>query len=626
MQKIWLKLLGLLMVLNLAMAQVSMGESVDFYGNLISYRVPSYSFTKGLGFEAKYYSEVSSALNRVLVLMDARPNIELAYDEGVYYPMAVFDNEGHAFIIYGVDFIAEVLKGGEEADWVLMTILAHEVGHHARSHIRMLQFASSLSTAEHRTFELEADEFAGYMLCKLGATEAQTQLAYQNYTSDASTSQHPSKESRLINARAGWVRAKEQGICGGNLAGAPPPIQENPVGSDRLNPPQNQPAAPTLNQPAISSARSVPDGRQPITRNADWTPVVGEFDGVRMVLVPVGAYLMGSEDIDMRLCEGGCSKSWYENEKPQHLQEIKEPYWLDQTEVTREAYQRCISAGKCTATPANEYSTDDEHPINQVTWIEAKAYCEWRGSRLPTEVEWEYAARGPDGLRFPWGNDYEVHKVNGRDAGYKIKAVGSYPEGASWVGALDMSGNVWEWVSSQYKAYPYLASDGREQEAGSNVRVMRGGSSRMLLFSSVLRIGSRVGSMRMGNGSGFLLCPFRTFASSAVYKPTSSNSISYSQCVKWSSTSNRNADWTPVVQEFTGTRMVLVPVGSFNMGSEQPENDREMPVHRQDINAPYWLDETEVTREAYENVSVKINAQQRQRTFIQPLEISPLTE
>ncbi|MEZ4632903.1 MAG: formylglycine-generating enzyme family protein [Deinococcales bacterium] len=202
---------------------------------------------------------------------------------------------------------------------------------------------------------------------------------------------------------------------------------------------------------------------QTVTRNAGWTPMVQEFNGTRMVLVPVGSFNMGSEQ--------------YDSEKPVHRQEIKAPYWLDETEVTREAYESCVRAGACSSTPANNYSTSGNQPINSVTWPQAKGYCEWRGARLPTEVEWEYAARGPDDLTYPWGNTYDASKANGGDSGEgKTKAVRSYDGGKSWVGAYDLSGNVWEWLSTKYQSYPYLSSDGREQDIESDMRVLRGGS------------------------------------------------------------------------------------------------------------------------------------------------------
>lgn len=115
-----------------------------------------------------------------------------------------------------------------------------------------------------------------------------------------------------------------------------------------------------------------------------------------------------------------------------------------------------------------------------MTWFEAFAYCRWRGGRLPTEAEWEWAARGPDNRVYPWGNTFDAKRVIYRDnSGGKTAVVNANTrqDGPSWVGAIDMSGNVWEWVSSQYQPYPYHSEDGRESlRNDKEARVLRGGS------------------------------------------------------------------------------------------------------------------------------------------------------
>jgi formylglycine-generating enzyme required for sulfatase activity len=127
----------------------------------------------------------------------------------------------------------------------------------------------------------------------------------------------------------------------------------------------------------------------------------------------------------------------------------------------------------------------EQHPVVNVSWHDAVAYCNWladvtgKAYRLPSEAEWEKGARGSGGRIFPWGNQWISAASNGREGGKgDTTPAGAYPEGASPYGTLDMAGNVWEWTSSVYKAYPYDSEDGREDlKAADDVRrVLRGGA------------------------------------------------------------------------------------------------------------------------------------------------------
>jgi formylglycine-generating enzyme required for sulfatase activity len=171
-----------------------------------------------------------------------------------------------------------------------------------------------------------------------------------------------------------------------------------------------------------------------------------------MVYVPAGCFMMGSE-------------YGSDDEKPVH-EVCLDAFWMDRTEVTNAQY----------GSPG--YFSGDDHPRDSMTWFNARDFCESRGTRLPTEAEWEYAARGPEGWKFPWGNEFVAENtVYSGNSDSQTADVGSRLGGASWVGALDMSGNVWEWVSSLYQAYPYSASDGRESNTDiSSARVLRGGA------------------------------------------------------------------------------------------------------------------------------------------------------
>jgi formylglycine-generating enzyme required for sulfatase activity len=202
----------------------------------------------------------------------------------------------------------------------------------------------------------------------------------------------------------------------------------------------------------------------PVTANEQWEgkQVIQEINGVEMVLVPAGCFMMGSTDSQAEI-----------NEQPVHEQCFEAPFWIDRYEVTNAQF----AAFAGVAGRASNW-TEGDRPRESITWFEARDYCEKRGARLPTEAEWEYAARGPDNLLYPWGNDFVGdHVVYGENSGGETAPVGSRPAGDSWVGAADMSGNVWEWVSTLYQDYPYVAEDGREDTNNSTyVRVLRGGS------------------------------------------------------------------------------------------------------------------------------------------------------
>ena len=204
-----------------------------------------------------------------------------------------------------------------------------------------------------------------------------------------------------------------------------------------------------------------------------------------MVLVPGGEFFMGStrEEVDRAIaeCKGtgvpesNC-KEWHERELPRHRLNL-DAFHIDRHEVTNAQFARFIQAGNNAQGDWRQYASGkDQHPVVNVTWHDAVAYCKWAGKRLPTEAEWEKAARGTDGRRYPWGETWEPSRANGNMTVKTTTPVGSYPTGTSPYGIHDMAGNVWEWVSSLYRPYPYAATDGREDLTGSERRVGRGGS------------------------------------------------------------------------------------------------------------------------------------------------------
>jgi formylglycine-generating enzyme required for sulfatase activity len=199
---------------------------------------------------------------------------------------------------------------------------------------------------------------------------------------------------------------------------------------------------------------------------------IAEVDEAPLVFVPAGEFPMGSDEADVEA---------ESDEKPQHPLSL-DAYWLDQTEVTHARYTRCVEAGGCTApVHAAAYQQPEyaDHPVSGVTWFQAGEYCQWAGRRLPTEAEWEKAARGPAGFLYPWGDtppDDKLLNFGGRVG--DTTEVGSYPEGASPYGALDMAGNVWEWVSDGYDPTYYAQSPTANPPGGTsaNQKVVRGGA------------------------------------------------------------------------------------------------------------------------------------------------------
>jgi len=170
-----------------------------------------------------------------------------------------------------------------------------------------------------------------------------------------------------------------------------------------------------------------------------------------------------------------------DDEKPVHTVYLAQ-YSIAKYETTNAQYVECVNAGKCTVPKCDEYKKSGKanHPVVCIDWTQAKSYCEFAGKRLPTEAEWEKAARGTDGRTYPWGNQPITKELANYWASKIMDTtpVGSYPSGASPFGVLDMAGNVCEWTSSDNKAYPYIANDGRESNdiIGNNSKVFRSGA------------------------------------------------------------------------------------------------------------------------------------------------------
>jgi len=204
--------------------------------------------------------------------------------------------------------------------------------------------------------------------------------------------------------------------------------------------------------------------------------------GSPMVEIPAGPFIMGSD-------------SGPADERPAHVVNLR-VFAIDRLPVTNMQFAEFLqNAGLTGSRGERFYDHDDpdarihrrknrwladagaeQHPVVEASWSGARAYCEWRNAKLPTEAEWEKAARGSDGRRYPWGNQTpDTRRARFAAGWHDTAAVDAHPAGASPYGVLDMAGNAWEWVSSAYRPYPYQADDGREDPTTGAVRATRGG-------------------------------------------------------------------------------------------------------------------------------------------------------
>lgn len=221
-------------------------------------------------------------------------------------------------------------------------------------------------------------------------------------------------------------------------------------------------------QPPPPTPTSAPTAIPPTAAPGVTASPVPAAPAVQTVDVPAGSFTMGSDT-------GG------PDSKPAHKVDVP-AFQMDKFEVTNSAFKAFVDATsyktdaeKTGDKPWSAYAAGkDNHPVVKVSWNDATAYCKWAGERLPTEAEWEKAARGTDGRSYPWGNDWDPKKVNGKDSGIRgTTAVGSYPDGASQVGVMDMGGNVWEWTSTTADHYP--GNTTQSKLYGKDQYVVRGG-------------------------------------------------------------------------------------------------------------------------------------------------------
>ena len=395
-------------------------------------------------------------------------------------------------------------------------------------------------------------------------------------------------------------------------------------------------AQPTAGKMPTTTTIALPTAGSANTGSGTENVMVSDKDGMVQILVPAGEFEMGAE---------GTS----EDETPVHTVFL-DTFVIDQTEVTQGMFAVFVTdtgyqtdaekegwgwvypgsdnweqvdgvTWRLPQGPADEANTDqDDHPAVMVSWNDAAAYCDWAGRRLPTEAEWEKAARGADGRVYPWGSqDPEDTMLNMADSnlvvswadaelddGYTFTApAGSYPQGASPYGALDMSGNVWEWTADWYGEDYYESSSASNPTGPSSgeFRVLRGGgwSSNTIGARSAYRNAFMPDYRDDNNG----------FRCAAVYvEPAPVKTAPPTRIPVAVITQIRTALpavplTAPTVQaiaphgtmasEADGMILVNVPAGEFVMGSRDHGSDSEQqPAHTVYLDS-FWIDATEVT-------------------------------
>jgi len=247
----------------------------------------------------------------------------------------------------------------------------------------------------------------------------------------------------------------------GKVASETPPPVAVPTLMEVLPTPTPLPPPSTPSHAPIASATPGAAGSTPVPAKA-----AAEMP---MVAIPDGEFVIGNDAGD-------------DDEKPAHKVAVA-AFEMDKFEVTNELFQAFVEdtgylseaekAGE--RTTWRTYAADKpKHPVVIVTWNDAVAYCQWCGKRLPTEAEWETAARGTEAYIYPWGNEWADGKANTEESGYRgTTIVGSFPGGASPYGVMDMAGNVSEWTADWFEAYP--GSTYQSAYFGKKYRVIRGG-------------------------------------------------------------------------------------------------------------------------------------------------------
>jgi len=222
-------------------------------------------------------------------------------------------------------------------------------------------------------------------------------------------------------------------------------------------------------------------GSKPVTATSGSTAPAADVALDVMVLIPAGAFIMGSNDVDAsgKSQESGFDEPLYLNEHPKR-KVVVNAFYIDKYEVTSGQFKKYLRKLRKYTDAQIDMLIErlqlqqDNLPVRNITWFKADEYCRAAGKRLPSEAEWEKAARGTDGREYPWGNEWHAEYLNGGQGESDLTPVGSYEDGKSPYGIYDMAGNVMEWTADWYEAYP--GAEYQSSNYGKKHRVARGGS------------------------------------------------------------------------------------------------------------------------------------------------------
>jgi serine/threonine protein kinase len=266
----------------------------------------------------------------------------------------------------------------------------------------------------------------------------------------------------LFALGGGYWLLTTPGILSPVSTSTPPQVLPSPteIPSTATLPPTIMPTTTPTEEASLPTETPIPDE-------------IRDIKNVPMRLIPAGEFTMGSDDTG--------------DVGSRPAQEVYvDAFYMDKFEVTNEMYDACVYAVECRrpqqggSATRNTYFANPVYasfPVLYVDWKMANAYCEWRGARLPTEAEWEKAARGTDARLYPWGNDEpDCNLANHVGCIADTTPVDQHEDGQSPYGVYGMAGNVWEWTSTLFKPYPYKADDGREDPDSLGERIARGGS------------------------------------------------------------------------------------------------------------------------------------------------------